>query len=163
MKTLLLMRHAKSSWKQPELQDFDRPLSKRGHKDAPRMGILLREVELIPEKILASPALRTQETAELLTEATHSKNPLEYIAEFYMAEPETYLLALKELPDELERVMVIGHNPGLEGLLQVLSKKVESLPTAAIAYLSLPIKHWQELDEKIECDLVELWRPKEIK
>ena len=163
MKTLLLMRHAKSSWKQTNLQDFDRPLAKRGRKDIPHMTELLVKAELIPEKILVSPALRAELTAEMLASQINRLNQVETIYDFYMAEPETYLAALKDLPDELERVMIIGHNPGLEGLLQILSGQVETLPTAAIAYLSLPVKKWSELEAKSECSLNELWRPKDLK
>ncbi len=163
MKTLLLMRHAKSSWKQPDLQDFDRPLAKRGRKDVPRMAELLLKAELVPEVILASPALRAQLTAEMLAAQINRLDHVEYLHEFYMAEPQTYLEALKALPDTLERVMIIGHNPGLEGLLQILSGHVETLPTAAIAYISLPIKKWSELTEQSEGSLIELWRPKDLK
>jgi phosphohistidine phosphatase len=88
---------------------------------------------------------------------------VEYIDSFYMAEPATYLEKLRTLPDELERVMIIGHNPGLEGLVQILSHRVESLSTSAIAYLVLPIKEWQELSEDTDGELIELWRPRDFR
>jgi phosphohistidine phosphatase len=163
MKTLLLMRHAKSSWKEPNLQDHERPLNKRGLKDAPMMAELLCEKELIPQKILSSSAKRAESTAEILAKACHFTNDITYLNAFYMAEPETYLNKLREMPDELERVMIIGHNPGLEGLLQILSGQVESLPTAAIAHLVLPINRWQDLNENIEGNLVEFWCPRDFK
>jgi phosphohistidine phosphatase len=163
MKTLLLMRHAKSSWKHPELQDYDRPLSKRGLKDAPSMGKIVQDRELVPELILSSPALRAQQTAELVSEACGSTRPVEYINEFYLAEPQVYLDGLHALSPDLERVMLIGHNPGLEGLLQMLSGQVASLPTAAIAHLVLPIQSWEEVNNKLEGELVELWRPRDLK
>lgn len=163
MKTLLLMRHAKSSWKHPELADHDRPLTKRGCKDVPRMYEILEDQELIPQVILCSSAVRTKETAELLLEKVKEEVKVDYLDSFYLAEPQVYIQAVASQPDEIERVMVIGHNPGLEGALQILSGRIESLPTGAVAYLALPISHWSELSTTTEGDLVEFWRPRELK
>lgn len=163
MKTLLLMRHAKSSWKHPELPDIDRPLKKRGKKDAQRMAKILKEAELIPQSIYCSPALRARLTAETIINETDYKGEIQYLDPLYMAEPETYLDVLSKLPDTQERVMVIGHNPGLESVLQVISGRLESLPTSAVAYISLHIKNWQEIDEETRGDLISLWRPSDLK
>jgi len=163
MKTLLLMRHAKSSWKHAELEDQQRPLNKRGEKDAPMMGKLLKEKELIPQRILSSIAVRARQTVSLLAEKAGFHGQIDYLDIFYMAEPQVYLEALTYLPDDVERVMIVGHNPGLEGLLQILSKRVEALPTAGLAYLSLPIKSWSELNAETKGELVEFWRPKELR
>lgn len=162
MKTLLLMRHAKSSWKDHGLKDVERPLNKRGKNDAPLMGKLLKEKELTPQLILSSPAERASATAKALSEHCGYKGKIKYLDSFYLGEPSAYLKALHKISDEIERVMVIGHNPGLEGLLQLLSHQVESLPTAAIAHLALPIAHWKKLDDKTEGELVGLWRPREL-
>ncbi len=163
MKTLLLMRHAKSSWKHNDLKDHERPLNKRGKKDAPMMGKFIREKELLPQRILCSSAVRARATAEALMEACHYKGEIEYLDSFYLAEPQVYLEELKKLPNELERVMIIAHNPSLEGLLQILSHRVESLTTAAIAYLVLPIDAWQEITEDSEGELIQLWLPRELR
>jgi phosphohistidine phosphatase len=163
MKTLLLMRHAKSSWKNQEVADHERPLKERGKKDAPLMGKLIFEKELIPQLIISSSAVRSRLTAEAFVESVNYNGEVEYIDSFYMAEPATYLEKLRTLPDELERVMIIGHNPGLEGLVQILSHRVESLSTSAIAYLVLPIKEWQELSEDTDGELIELWRPRDFR
>jgi phosphohistidine phosphatase len=163
MKTLLLMRHAKSSWKEHGLEDHERPLNKRGKKDAPLMGKFIFDRELIPQTILASTAERAKKTAEAFVESSGYSGEVELLHSFYLGEPYQYIEALQSLPDEVERVMVIGHNPGLEGLLQILSGRVESLTTAAIAHLSLPIKSWKELDENTDGELVELWRPRDLK
>ena len=162
MKTLLLMRHAKSSWKDNSIKDIDRPLNKRGRRDAPRMGDLLKEVELVPQVILCSPALRTRLTAEAVARASGFSGEIQYYDAYYMGEPEDYLKKLVKLPDEVERVMVIGHNPGLEMLMQMLSEQVEALSTASIAYLSLPIDHWKDLKPDVEAQLNEIWRPKAL-
>ncbi len=162
MKTILLMRHAKSSWKEAKLPDHERPLSKRGHKDAPRMGMILCDQELIPQRILSSTALRALQTAESVIQASGFQGEVVHLDRLYMAEADEYIAVLRELPDDIERVMVIGHNPGLETLLQMLSGRIESLPTAVIAHLVLPIQHWTELSAETNGELVDIWRPKEI-
>lgn len=162
MKTLLLMRHAKSSWKDSELADHERPLNKRGRADAPRMGQVLCDRELIPQRILCSSALRARQTAEEVVKTTGFQGEIAYLDRLYMAEADEYLAALRELPDTIERVMVIGHNPGLETVLQILSGRIESLPTAVIAHLVLPIRQWAEISTETGGELVEIWRPKEL-
>lgn len=163
MKTLLLMRHAKSSWKHPELADHDRPLSKRGTRDAGLMGQLIAERELTPQIILSSSAVRTLETAAILAEQCKCTSEIKSLDGLYLAEADAYLIELRLLPDDTERAMVIGHNPGLESLLQILTHRVESLPTAVVAYLSLPISQWSELSSDTEGELIELWIPKELR
>jgi phosphohistidine phosphatase len=167
MKTLLLMRHAKSSWKDSKLSDVERPLNKRGKRDAPVMGQLLIDRELIPQQILSSTAVRSLQTAEAVLETITGSTDLapkvEYLDVLYMAEPPEYYKALHSLPDEVERVMVIGHNPGLETLLQLLSNRIESLPTAVLAHLVLPIQTWSELTPDTTGELVDIWRPKEVR
>lgn len=167
MKTLLLMRHAKSSWKDNKLTDIDRPLNKRGRRDAPVMGQLLIDRELIPQNIFSSTAVRSRQTAEVVLEIISSSTGfsprVEYLDNLYMAEPPEYYLALQSLKDDCERVMVIGHNPGLESLLQLLSNRIESLPTAVIAHLVLPIQSWSELTTETTGELVDIWRPKEVR
>lgn len=163
MKTLLLMRHAKSSWKDPKLADHERPLNKRGNKDAPLMGEVLKEKELLPQKILASTALRVRQTIQGLTHSSGFGGEVEFSDNLYLAEPEGYLSALKDQPETVERVMIVGHNPGLEGLLQLVSGRIESLPTGSIAYVSLPIQQWGELNGQVEGELVEMFEPEELR
>lgn len=163
MKTLLLMRHAKSSWKQPELPDYERPINKRGRKDAPAMGNLLKERDLIPQLILSSSALRARQTADALIETCCHNSEVQFLDSFYMAEADEYLLTLRNLPDTRNLVMVIGHNPGLETLLQILSGQIESLPTAVIAHLNLPIDCWSDLRSDTAGELLEIWKPREVR
>jgi phosphohistidine phosphatase len=163
MKTLILMRHAKSSWKHPDLPDQDRPLNKRGEKDAPRIGKFIRDKELIPQLILASPAKRVSQTVDGLVGKMDFKGKVEYVNSLYLAEPSAYLAILHDVSDIFERVMIVGHNPGLEGLLQILSGQVESLPTASIAHLVLPIEHWSDINESTHGELVEHIKPRDLK
>jgi phosphohistidine phosphatase len=146
------------------LKDHERGLNKRGKKEAPQMGILLKDNELVPQRILTSTAERSRMTAQAVVEAMHYTGDVSYLDTLYMAEPEIYLELLSLMPDEVERILVIGHNPGLEGLLQILSGRVESLPTSAVAYLSLPIRSWKEVRDHEEAgELVALWTPHDVK
>ena len=163
MKNLLLMRHAKSSWKDKDLPDHERTLNKRGRRDAPMMGELLAERELIPEIIISSSALRARQTAELVAENAGYTGNITYLDRLYMAEVDEYINALNDLPDDVDPVMLIGHNPSMETLLQMLSGQIESLPTAVIAHLRLPIESWAELTLNKQGELVEIWRPKELR
>lgn len=162
MKTVLLMRHAKSSWKQSELQDFDRPLNKRGRKDAPRMGSLLREKGLVPQLILSSSAERARETVEGVTEGPGYRGEVRYFDSLYQAEPQVYLDLLQALPDHFDQVMVVGHNPGIAALLEMLTGEEDAMPTAAVAVVTLPVQHWQDLKSGVRGELVKVWRPKEL-
>ena len=163
MKTLILMRHAKSSWKEPELTDHERPLNKRGEKDAPRMGRLLKEKKLLPDHIYSSTAVRARQTVAGVGDKGGYKHEVDYVDNLYMAEPSAIIDVLKGASDDFKSILVVGHNPGMEGLVQILSRKVESLPTGAIARIALPIDHWQELTVTTEGKLKSVFRPREIK
>ena len=162
MKTLLILRHAKSSWKDASLSDHDRPLNKRGKRDAPRMGALIRDEGLVPDLILSSTARRAKATAQAAAEACGYEDQVVLTPELYHAGPESYLMALYSLPDHYERVMVVGHNPGVEELLEDLCGATERMPTAALAQVALPIGAWSELQLEGEGQLVNLWLPKAL-
>jgi phosphohistidine phosphatase len=162
MKLLLILRHAKSSWKHPGLGDHERPLNKRGKRDAPRMGRLLAREGLLPDLILSSTAVRARTTAEMVADASRYDGPLTPTPELYEATPEAYVDALRGLDDRFKSVMVVGHNPGLEQLLHLLTGADEALPTAALAKVELEVAAWCELDRSPQGSLVQLWRPKEL-
>lgn len=159
MKTVLLMRHAKSSWKYDDLQDVDRPLNKRGKKDALNMGSLLEKKNKVPELILSSSAKRARQTAKALAKESGYEEKIQYLDSLYLAEPQAYIDVLRKTPDELTKTMIIGHNPGLESLLQQFSGRVETLSTGVIAFIDLPIKRWKDLGNEVEGSLVALWYP----
>lgn len=160
MKTLLILRHAKSSWKDDDLADHDRPLNKRGKSDAPRMGELVRREELQPELILTSSALRARTTAELVLESSGCDAELVVSRDLYAHYPEAYLDVLVDVDDCYDVVMIVGHNPGVEELVELLTGQWERMPTAALVKITLPINSWSELDECVEGDLVDIWLPK---
>lgn len=163
MKTLLIMRHGKSSWKHKDLEDHERPLSKRGLRDSRMMADIIQEKELIPQVILASSSVRTTQTAQIFSEETGYRGEIFTLDSLYLAEAEAYIHELKRLSDDYERVMVIGHNPGLESLLQMITGRIEALPTGVVAYISLPITHWEEINGESVGELVQIWKPKELR
>ncbi len=155
MKSLLLMRSAKSSWKDHSLSDIERPLNKRGRLVSIFLGVLLKEHELVPQLILSSSALRARQTAEFLTGGSGYNGYIQYFSSLYMAEPAAYLGALSATPDEIERVMIVGHNPGIEGLMQMLTRRIEALPASSVVYISIPVRSWKDLTFDVECELIE--------
>ena len=160
MKTLLILRHAKSSWDDPALEDHDRPLNDRGRRDAPRVGLMLKERNTIPDAILSSTAYRAQDTAKRICEHCSLDIKISSVPDFYPGRSQNYIQALSELPDDVKAVMVVGHNPGLEEFLASLTGVHEDLPTAALAHLELPINDWKELSIKTKATLIHIWRPK---
>lgn len=162
MKTLLLMRHGKSSWKHPDLSDQERPLSKRGERDTHFMSHFIVERELVPQVVLASSSKRTAKTAEALCEDCAGIGPLRLMDELYLAEAGAYIDALRTLPAGIERALIIGHNPGLESLLMILGRRIEAMPTASLAHLVLPIQSWSDLTQETEGELVDFWKPQDL-
>lgn len=175
MKSLLVMRHAKSSWKGTELSDFDRPLKARGKRDAPTMGEHLRSLDLVPDLILSSAAKRARTTAKRVAKACHYRGEIRLSDRLYLAEAGQYVEMLADLGYEerdlekrdaagLSCVMVVGHNPGLEHLVYELSAEHHEMPTAAVAVIDLEIKSWIELEShsKGVGNLRSIYLPREI-
>lgn len=162
MKSLLLLRHAKSSWSQANLSDHDRPLNPRGQLAAPRMGQLLDDEGLLPDLILCSSAKRAQATAEKVVERSGYGGEVQICEDLYHAGSEVYFETLRALPDEVDRVLVIAHNPGLEELLDLLTGIAERMPTAALAHLALRVDTWGAFKKGIKAELLGFWRPREL-
>lgn len=162
MKTLLLMRHAKSSWKDSSLADHQRPLNRRGKQDAPRMGTFLNHQDLIPDVILSSTAQRAQDTAKGLLETLSFEGEVNSHRSLYQSDPSTYLQLLSELPDQINRAMIVGHNPEMDHFLDAICGVFEHMPTASIAVIQFEINSWTGLTDETEGNLVSLWKPREI-
>jgi phosphohistidine phosphatase len=155
MLTLALLRHAKSSWGDPGLDDFDRPLNSRGLKAAPVMGRTLRDLDIKPNLILCSTARRTRDTLALAgTECALDGTPVRFEDQLYLASPDVLLTHLKALPDTVTTVLLIGHNPGLHSLaLNLLhsgdAKSIvaleEKFPTCALAVFTFPATRWTDI------------------
>ena len=146
MKILLLLRHGKSSWDDPALRDFDRPLKKRGIKAALRIGKFMREREVRPDLVLCSPAKRAAQTAELVWKSAHLDCELRYEKRLYAASAAAMRDVLSE--EGANVVLLVGHNPGLQELVQYLTGEFKEIPTAALARIVLEVESWSELREQ---------------
>jgi len=144
MKTLLVLRHAKSSWDHPHLSDFDRPLNGRGKKAAPFMGSLMAEKGLVPEVIVSSPANRARTTAEKAAEAGGFDASVEFDERIYGAGTNGLLYVIAGFDNAAETAMIVGHNPGFEILVSVLTGEHRRMPTAALAVIDLDIDRWSD-------------------
>ena len=154
MKTLILMRHAKSAWDDPQQKDIDRPLNGRGRKAAPRMGAWLAGAGYKPDVVLCSAALRARETLELVRASLPDNATGEHTRARYMAAPREMLGEIAKVPATAETVMLVGHNPGigsLAGLLagrggvKALGRLHSKFPTAAIAILGFNVARWTDV------------------
>ena len=163
MKTLLLMRHAKSSWNSAALSDYERPLNERGKRDAPRMGRRLRQEDLLPQLILCSGAERALATAEAVALSAGYEGEIIATRRLYGADPETYLALVAEKAGqrEIDNVLVVGHNPDLEELIALYSDVPERMATANVARIDLLLNRWEALTPDTEGTLSALWRPRE--
>ncbi len=156
MKTVYFLRHAKSSWDDPSLADYDRPLAGRGRKAAPAMGLYMHERGWIPDKILCSGARRARETLDAVASPWSGCPPVEIRDDIYHGGPDTLLRLIRSLPDTLGTVLLVGHNPALEeaalslapsGDPKVRQRMAEKYPTGALAVVDLPVNSWKEVRE----------------
>ena len=162
MKYLLILRHAKSSWKQPYSTDHERTLNKRGKRDAPRMGDLLSREDLIPDLIISSSAVRAVMTAEAAAQSSGYTGDLLVTRSLYHAGTMDYVHVLNEVNDENEPGKGVGHNPGMEELMEDLAGSYERMVTAALAHVALPIERWGQLHESVQGTLLKIWHPKDL-
>jgi phosphohistidine phosphatase len=161
MKRLLILRHAKSSWDDPGVDDHDRPLNRRGVHDAPRMGRLLRDMDVVPDWIVSSTATRARETAVAVAGAAGYAGDLCLARDLYDGGAREYAERIRATPDAVERLLIVGHNPAVEELLALLTGASESMPTAAVAVVDTGASEWRDVRPG-SARLAELWRPKEL-
>lgn len=160
-KTLYLLRHAKSSWNDASLSDFERPLNDRGKTTAPFMGKFMRENGIEPSIILSSPAIRAKQTAQFVKDAGQFSCKLEFDERIYEASPQTLLEVVFEIDKAHETAMLVGHNPGMESFIRLLTGDIESMPTAALAVIELAIDAWDKITDS-PGELRNIFRPKEL-
>jgi len=174
------MRHAKSSWAQSAMADHERPLNKRGKRDAPKMGQMLVARNLVPQRLFYSSAQRTVMTARLLSEQFHGETTVggsifdadsaEVVEDLYLAPWPTYIelmvgLSKRNAQAKLDSIMLLGHNPGIEWLLEKLTGQSHSVPTATIAHIEMKGDDWGDSAKLVSSGdyrMIDLWRPKEI-
>lgn len=161
MKTLFLLRHAKSSWNDASLTDFERPLNERGQNAAPLIGEFMRRQKLRPNLILCSPAERARQTIALVSQAAAFKAELRYDERIYAATRARLSAVVSQIDEGVGKVLLVGHNPGLEELIESLTGEVLRMPTAALALITLNIERWAETREQCG-QLIQLVKPKEL-
>lgn len=157
MRQLILVRHAKSSWDNPELNDFVRPLNKRGKRDAPFMANLLAEKNVIPELILSSPALRTKLTAiEFARKFGITEAEILWNEKLYLASSAKLLKFIVDVDQKFKSIMLVGHNPGLTDLQNFLcNEEIDNIPTCGIVCMRTQ-KDWKSITSKdFELDFFE--------
>ena len=168
MPHLLLLRHAKSSWDQPELADFDRPLAARGRRAAPLVGRWIAKKKWRPSLVLCSSAQRARETLALVLAELPDAPTVRYLKTLYLASPSRIAQMLRRQPEETGSIMVVGHNPGMENLSLQLAAgdrstavlaMAEKFPTAALAHFKLP--SWQTLGQE-RSELKHFVRPRDL-
>jgi phosphohistidine phosphatase len=146
VKTLTLVRHAKSDWGDPALPDHDRPLNDRGLRDAPAMGRRLRDRGFVADVILASTAVRAQATAEAIaSELGYDLDEIVSVPTLYGASPATILAVVGTLDDALESAMLVAHDPGMSELAGQLSTDIDRMPTCAVAEFTFDVASWREV------------------
>jgi len=168
MPELLLLRHAKSDWKDVRLDDSERPLAPRGRRTAPRMGRYLRDRGLEPDLVLCSTARRARETLELVLTALASKPQISYLKTLYLAPPSRMLAVLRRQSPVCGRILLIAHNPGMQSLALELAARdssaaawqlAEKFPTAALARFLVP--SWDRLGQQ-PAKLLDFVRPRDL-
>jgi phosphohistidine phosphatase len=163
-RALLVMRHCKSDWDAEGLDDFDRPLSSRGRKDARRVGRFLCAAGLAPDAIVASPSARTRATLRIVARRAGCIAPVAYEQGLYGAEAESYLSILRALDPAISFPFLVGHNPAIEHLVAILTGGAVRLPTGSVLLLGPgtelePLESWSELGPRT-CTLEWLLRPR---
>lgn len=148
MKTLLLIRHAKSSWAEPGMDDYDRPLNDRGKKDAPEMARRLRSMNVLPDLLITSAAKRARKTAEAFAEELHIKEKhFIELKELYLAGRHDFLSVIKKIPDTSAVVAVFSHNPGITEFANSLTQtRVDDMPTCSVYALTIECDTWKEFE-----------------
>ncbi len=172
MKTLFLLRHAKSSWKDSGCDDFDRRLNKRGQQAAKTMGEHLKQQDYLPDLILCSTAKRTIETMDYVLAQLPTTPEVKVVQDLYLAGAEKILHQIQGADRHLEKVMIIGHNPGMEMLAMALTNKKSSdptlidtmaakYPTAALSILESDQDCWSDIGTS-NLNLKAFVRPKDL-
>jgi phosphohistidine phosphatase len=149
VKTIYLVRHAKSSWKYAELDDFERPLNKRGRKSLLAMRDIFKNLKVAPDLILSSPATRAAMTARAIADIIdYPLDKIQYREALYMAGDDILVKIIKEIEDSVQKAMVIGHNPGLTDLANYVSDQVTAnIPTCGMFCVDLDVSSWNKTRE----------------
>ena len=161
MRTLYLLRHAKSSWKDENLADFDRPLAGRGRRACETVGKFLKSEGITLDLVLSSPAVRARETIDQVLRAAKLRPELRYDERIYEASAAKLLDVVSQIENDYKTVALVGHNPGMQELLQVLTGEADEFPTATLAQIVFKSVKWAEAGTK-KGHLEWIVRPKQL-
>jgi len=163
MKKLIIVRHAKSSWDFPELSDYDRPLNRRGKKNAPEMGRRLASRGILPDMIISSPAKRAAATAKRIAmEIGYSIKDIKKEPLFYHGSMNDIIKVVKSSSNKISTLMIFGHNPDLTSVTNSLTgSDIYNIPTCGIAEIDFDISAWNEIEKNIGT-LVNFDYPKKV-
>jgi phosphohistidine phosphatase len=157
---LLVLRHAKSSWADEYTDDWERPLTDRGVRDATRVGQLLRRLSLVPDVIVSSDAVRAQTTAQLVADAAGYTGKISLSPALYHAKPQVVIDVLRKTPrQDAPLIMVVAHNPSLEDLVAQLTGEHVGLSTATLVHLQLRAERWGDLEHSKGAGVIDVWHP----
>lgn len=146
MKQLLLVRHAKSSWDDPSMTDFDRPLNERGKKNAPEMAIRLHDKGLRPDLLVSSPAKRAKQTAKAFA-SVFGLNDVQFLDRLYHPATAIFLEVIQSLPEHSRMTAIFSHNPGITDFANMLSGfHIDNIPTSGIVGVQADIQSWSDFD-----------------
>jgi len=161
MKTLYLLRHGKSSWKDEAALDVERPLNGRGRRASQTVGAFLKREGITPDLVLSSSAIRARQTTEIVMEAAKLKTDVRFDERIYEASAQRLLEVVRRIEKSKKTVLLVGHNPGLEDFLKVLTGTVELMPTATLAKVVLNVSTWADVSDK-DATLEWIIKPKEL-
>lgn len=161
MKTLYLLRHAKSSWQTEGMADIERPLNGRGRETAETMGGFLKKENVTLDLVLSSPAIRARQTTDLLMTAANLSTELRFDERIYEASAQRLLEVVQQIEEGRQNVLLVGHNPGLENFLELLTGSVETMPTATLSKVILSTSNWPAVSSDTGA-LKWIVRPKEL-
>jgi phosphohistidine phosphatase len=168
VRTVILLRHGKSSWSDSTLSDIDRPLAPRGERASRRIAKYMRRKRIRPTLVLCSPSLRTRQTLEAIEPSLGKGCSIELVPQLYAASERELLERLQALPESVTSVMLIGHNPGLQNLALVLASRgadlpqlEEKFPTGALATLVVQSENWPALSSG-DAELVDYVVPRQL-
>jgi phosphohistidine phosphatase len=149
MKTVYVVRHAKSTWEYPDLEDFERPLNNRGRKSARLMGAVLKKLGAVPDLMLSSPANRAAMTARMIADKiNYPLDRILYNEAVYLSHDSVLLDVIKNMDDRVNQAMLIGHNPGLTALADYIGdQRIINIPTCGVCCIDLEITSWQAIGE----------------
>ena len=148
MKTLYLLRHGKSSWKDKTLLDVERPLNGRGRSASQNVGGFLKKKKIIPDLVLSSCAIRARQTTDLVMEAAKLRTDLRFDERIYEAGAQRLVEVVRQIEKSKETVLLVGHNPGLEEFLKLLTANVETMPTGTLSKVVLTASNWTGIGDK---------------